>query len=165
MGVILDVGSVRHPCGGSSDHLHASSEEPMKTRLLWSGLVASAVVLATGTAFSGGAGTSDNLLVDFNQATGELLGYPNGGGLTTYLHTPQTHHVIADLSHFAPPDPCRELAHTWNKVVRWDERKNVTSTFVFEVLLTLMSDYQCHATVTSIDGTPQPIVYIAPSAK
>ena len=76
--VILRWGSVRHPCDQAS---RACSEEPMKIRmLLGSGLAASAVMLAAGAAFSGGpATTTDNRLVDFDQSTGELSGYPAGG--------------------------------------------------------------------------------------
>jgi hypothetical protein len=141
----------------------------MKARMMWSVLAASTVMLVAGTAFSGGGVTTDNELVDFNQATGELLAYPKNEPLATYLHLPDTHHVLADLGRFAPPDPCRELAHTWNQVVRYDAHKGVQSNFVFEILLTLMSDYQCRATVTSngppTPNNPVPIVSIAPTAK
>lgn len=136
-------------------------------RVLWSGLAASAVLLATGTALPGGStATTDNQLVDFNEQTGELWAYPKGQTLATYLHGPKTVHVLADLSKFLPPDPCFGLAQAWNATVRWEERHGdrAESRFVFQVLLTLMSNFQCRATVTSSTGTPQPIVVIAPSA-
>lgn len=138
----------------------------MKIRmLLWSGLSASTVMLAGGAALSGGATTSTNLLVDYDQKTHELSAYPTGGGLTLYLHQPTTVHLPGDLTHFAPPDPCRPIAEIWNLTVQDDARFGVTSTFVFDLLLTLMSDFQCHASVTSTTGTPEPIVFIAPAAK
>jgi hypothetical protein len=140
----------------------------MKARMMWSVLAASAVMLAAGTAFSGGGVTTDNELVDFDRTTGELWAYPSGQPLATYLHRPDTVHVLADLSRFTPPDPCRELAHTWNQVVKFDTHKHVTSTVIFEILLTLMSDFQCRANVTSpppTNGVPSPIMFIAPAAK
>jgi hypothetical protein len=136
----------------------------MKIRmLLWSGLSASVVMLAGGAAFSGGPPTtSDNRLVDYDQSTRELSGYPAGGALTTYLHQATTVHAVADLTHYAPPDPCIPIAELWNLTVQDDARFGVTSTFVFDVLLGLMSDLQCHASVTSTTGSPQPIVIITP---
>jgi hypothetical protein len=136
----------------------------MKIRMLvWSGLSASVVMLAGGAAFSGGPTTSDNRLVDYDQKSRELSAYPAGGSLTTYLHQPATVHALANLSHYAPPDPCIPLATLWNLTVQDDSRFGVTSTFVFDVLLTLMSDLQCRATVTSTSGAPQPIVTITPT--
>jgi hypothetical protein len=136
----------------------------MKIRMLvWSGLSASVVMLAGGAAFSGGPTTSDNRLVDYDQKSRELSAYPAGGALTTYLHQATTVHALANLSHYAPPDPCIPLATLWNLTVQDDSRFGVTSTFVFDVLLTLMSDLQCRATVTSTSGAPQPIVTITPT--
>ena len=136
----------------------------MKIRMLpWSGLSASAVLLAAGAAFSGGATTSNNMLVDYVQATRHLSAYPAGGGLTTYLHDPAAIHGLANLSHFAPPDPCFPLANAWNLTVEFDQRYGVTSTFVFDVLLTVMSDLQCHATIASTSGAPALIVTITPT--
>ena len=137
----------------------------MKIRMLpWSGLSASAVLLAAGAAFSGGPTTSDNLLVDYVQATRHLSAYPAGhSSPTTYLHDPGAIHGLANLSHFAPPDPCFPLANAWNLTVEFDQQYHVRSTFVFDVLLTVMSDLQCHATVTSTSGAVQPIVVITPT--
>jgi hypothetical protein len=136
----------------------------MKIRmLLWSGLSASVVMLAGGAAFSGGPTTSDNRLVDYDQKTRQLSAYPTGGALTTYLHQPTTVHALANLTAFAPPDPCIPIVEAWNLTVQDDARFGVTSTFVFDVLLTLMSDLQCHASVTSTSGAPQPIVTITPT--
>jgi hypothetical protein len=138
----------------------------MKIRmLLWSGLSASAVTLAGGAAFSGGASTSDNLLVDYDQTTRQLSAYPAGAALTTYLHQPTTVHAAGNLSKYAPPDPCKPIAELWNLTVEDDARFGVQSTFIFDALLTIMSDLQCHATVTSTTGAPAPIVVITPTAK
>jgi hypothetical protein len=135
----------------------------MKIRkLLWSGLASSAVMLAAGAALSGGATTSDNRLVDYDQTTRVLSGYPTGGALTTYLHQPTTVHLAGNLTAFAPPDPCIPVVDIWNLTVEDDARFGVTSTFVFDVLLTIMSDLQCHASVTSTNGSGNPIVTITP---
>ena len=138
-------------------------------RIVWSSLAASAVLLVAGTAFPGGGATTDNQLIDFNQSTGELWGIPKGApGVATYLHDASTVHALADLKGFTPPDPCRGLAEAWNATARYEaSREGKTgreTTFVFEILLTLMSDFKCSATVTSSTGTPQPIVVIAPSS-
>jgi hypothetical protein len=137
----------------------------MKIRMLpWSGLSASAVLLAAGAAFSGGATTSDNTLVDYVQATRHLSAYPAGqSSPTTYLHDPAAVHALANLTRFAPPDPCLPLANAWNLTVEFDQHYGVTSTFVFDVLLTVMSDLQCHATIASTSGAVQPIVVITPT--
>jgi hypothetical protein len=137
----------------------------MKIRILWSGLAASAVMLVAGAAFSGGPAV-DNRLFSFDPPTGHLTGLPlvTGGTLTTYLHDHSTLHVTADLTKFLPPDPCGPIARIWNDTVRYDTRHDVTSTYVFELLLTIMSDLQCRASVTSVAGTPAPITVIAPSA-
>jgi hypothetical protein len=135
----------------------------MNMRSVWSSLAASAIVLVAGTAFSGGGVVNE--LVDFNQATGELSAYPAGSqSVATYLHRPSTIH-LPSIGSFTPPDPCTGLADAWNITVVFDERHNTTSTFVFEALLTIMSDFQCHATVstTTGSGTLPDIVTIAPT--
>ena len=127
-------------------------------RMVWSSLAASAVLLVAGTAFPGSGGV--NQLVDFNQSTGELWAIPSGATTpATYLHDASTSHGIADLKGFTPPDPCRGLAEAWNATVRYENthegQTGRETTFVFEVLLTLMSDFKCNATLTtSTSGTP-----------
>ena len=124
----------------------------MKIRmLLWSGLSASAVMLVAGAAFSGSP--VDNRLVDYDTTTHQLSAYPSGGALTVYLHEATTKHLLADLTKYAPPDPCVPVAEAWNLTVQFDQRYGITSTFVFDVLLTVMSELQCHAGVTSTSGT------------
>ena len=140
----------------------------MKMRFVWTGLLAASVVaLATGTGYSGPTPTSttDNQLASFNAATSELSAYPTGLGLTTYLHRSTTVHLPAILVGFTPPDPCLPLAQAWNLTVEYDTAHRATSTFLFEALLGLMSDFSCRATVTSpTTGAPLPIVYITPIA-
>jgi len=137
----------------------------MKIRFVLSALTAATVLLGTGAALSDTTATTSNQLVDYNKQSGELWAYPVGQGLATYLHKPETVHVLADLSRFAPPDPCRPLAQAWNLTVQFDTKYHVNSRVVFDVLLTVMSDFQCRASVTSVtNGVPQPIVYIQPTA-
>lgn len=139
----------------------------MKMRIVWSGLAASAVVLATGTGMSGPTplATSSNQLVDFDPTTSQLSAYPAGEALTTYLHQPTTVHLPGNIFTFTPPDPCRPIVEAWNVTVEYDDKRGVTSTFVFEALLSLMSDFQCHATITNpTTGNPLPIVYITPTS-
>jgi len=127
----------------------------MKIRmLLWSGLSASVVMLAGGAALSGPPTPIDNRLLDYDQATRQLHGLPpSPANPAIYLHEPSTKHLLADLTKFAPPDPCYPLAEAWNLTVQYDQRYGVTSTFVFDTLLTIMSDFSCHAGVTSTGGT------------
>jgi hypothetical protein len=129
--------------------------------------VTAAVLLLSGAAFSGGVTTSINELVEFNESTSELWAYPKGHPMAIYRHTPETRHLLADLSRFTPPDPCFPLAVAWNRTVNYDERHHVQSTFLFEAILGLQSRFQCNATVTSTDNTtaPQPIVQIMPIAQ
>ena len=137
----------------------------MFQRTIVCGAAATALLLVSGAAFPGGQTTSVDELVDFDASTGELWAYPQGQPMAAYLHSPQTQHMLADLSRFTPPDPCFPLAHVWNNTVRFDERHNVTSTIVFEVLLGLQSRFQCKASVTSVSGSPQPLVRITPTAR
>ena len=94
------------------------------------------------------------------------VGFGTMLSLAVFLHSPQTQHLIADLSHFLPPDPCRPLAEVWNVAVGIENRTGVKFPVLFEVLLSLMSDRQCNATITTTT-TPttsaQPIISIAPS--
>jgi hypothetical protein len=133
----------------------------MKMRVVCSGLAASAVLLVSGVAFSGGP--TPVQLMDFDRTTGELWGYPQGQPLATYLHQPTTLHEKAILSRFHPPDPCLPLAHVWNVVVEYDQRTGQVSTPVFDALLDVMSRFQCSATIDAGSGSPQPIVTIAPA--
>jgi hypothetical protein len=140
----------------------------MRIRMLFSGLAASAVLLAAGTAFSGGnAATTDNTLVDFNQKTGELWGFPPGQITQVYLHDHHSRHELADLTRFLPPDPCLPIAEVWNELVATERNNGIRNVIVFGALLDLMARFQCRATVTSVtDGSsPQPIVVIAPAAR
>jgi hypothetical protein len=136
----------------------------MKIHVLSSGLAAGALMLIAGAAFSGGMTTAKARLVTFDAKTGHLSAIPTGGALTTYLHDATTIHELADLTKLTPPDPCHGLAAAWNATVVYDDRHDVTSTFIFEALLSVMSDFQCSASVTSTSGTPNPIVVISPTA-
>jgi hypothetical protein len=140
----------------------------MKLRHACSVLAASAVLLVSGAAFSGAHVTTVDQLLDYNTSTGELWAYPQGGSLATYLHSTTTQHRIANLEPFLPPDPCLPLARAWNFVVRYDIHHHVQSTYVFDILLARMSEFQCHASVTTprnLTGTTPPIVSVAPVAK
>jgi hypothetical protein len=139
----------------------------MKVRHALGVLAATATLLVSGAAFSGGPLTTVNELMDFDTSTGELWAYPQGRPLATYLHRSTTNHLLADLTPFLPPDPCLPLARAWNFTVRFDSRFKVRSTFVFEFLLTAMSNFRCHASVTStVGGTSgaPPMISVGPIA-
>jgi hypothetical protein len=131
------------------------------------GAAVSAVLLISGAAFAGGTSiSSTDTLVDFDQSTGELWAQPPGSAVTAFLHSSATLHLLADLSRFLPPDPCLPLARAWNTGVRIEERTGLQFPVFFEVVLGLMSDLQCKATITT-DSTsntaPEPMISIAPS--
>jgi hypothetical protein len=130
------------------------------------GAAVGAVLLFSGAAFSGGPTVSLDKLMDFNQSTGELLAYPQGLGLSAFIHSPVTQHLIADLSKFLPPDPCTPLARIWNAGVRIEERTGLRFPVFFEFILVLMTDAQCKATITTTNtpsSVAQPMISIAPS--
>jgi hypothetical protein len=130
------------------------------------GAAVGAVLLFSGAAFSGGGTTSHDKLMDFNRTTGELLAYPQGMALSSFLHNAETQHLLADLSRFLPPDPCTPLARVWNTVVRIETETGLRFPIVFDILLTLMSDRQCSATITTTNvpsTAAQPMISIAPS--
>jgi hypothetical protein len=134
------------------------------------GAAVSAVLLVSGAAFSGGQTTSVDQLLDFDRATGELWASPPGRSVAIYQHSVNTRHLVADLSRFLPPDPCTPLARVWNIAVAHEERTGRVNPVHFEVLLELMSRFQCSATITTTTTTttntstaPQPLLSIAPS--
>jgi hypothetical protein len=130
------------------------------------GTAVGAVLLFSGAAFSGGSTTSLDQLMDFDRTTGELLAYPQGMPLSTFIHSANTLHLVADLSKFLPPDPCIPLARVWNRVVRIETRTGLRFPVVFEILLSLMSDLQCKASITTTNvpsTVAQPMISIAPT--
>ena len=136
----------------------------MKKSIVWSGLAAAVVTLASGSAFSGGVLTTPAQLVSFERSTGELWAMPSSQPLTPYLNQTFTEYVAADLISFEPPDPCAPPARVWNFVVGYDRVTGAKSTFVYELLLGTMAELGCRATVTSLNGgTPQPLVAIQPT--
>jgi hypothetical protein len=136
----------------------------MKMRLVTSGLVATAIMLGAGAAFSGGISTSPAQLLSFNRTTSELQALPAGGTVTTYLNQVFTSYVQANLNGFEPPDPCIPQAAAWNFMVAYDAAHHVQSRFVFEILLGSMAALGCNANVTSItNGAPQPLLAIQPT--
>ena len=136
----------------------------MKIRIVSGGLAAAAVMLASGAAFSGGVITNPAQLVSFDRTTNELWALPDGQPLQSYLNQTFTSYLAADLRAFEPPNPCYPPAEAWNFTVEFDQRYHVQSTFVFELLLGVMSDLGCNANVTSItSGAPQPLVSVQPT--
>jgi hypothetical protein len=130
------------------------------------GAAVGAVLLFSGAAFSGGPSTSFDKLMDFNRTTGELLAYPQGMPLSTFIHSSETLHLAADLSKFLPPDPCTPLARIWNAGVRIEGETGLRFPVFFEFMLALMTDAQCKATITTTNvpsTNAQPMITIAPS--
>lgn len=133
-------------------------------RSVLSGVAAATVLLSAGAAFSGGVTTNPAQLVSFDRNTGELWAVPSGQPLTPYLNQTLTAYIAADLRAFEPPDPCFPPVQAWNFTVAFDKRYHVQSRFVFELLLGVMADLQCNASVTSLtSGTPQPLVAVQPT--
>jgi hypothetical protein len=139
----------------------------MNKRVFVCGAAATAVLLVSGAALSGGQTSSVDRLLDFNRRTGELWATPPHQNVALFLHSANTAHLAADLSRFLPPDPCLPLARVWNIAVAREERVGrPVSTGLFEVLIGLMSDFQCSATITTTTTTttaPQPMISISPS--
>jgi hypothetical protein len=143
--------------------LDVPSEELMKMRMVLSGLSAGAVIMVAGAAFSSGTATNTAQLVSFDQRTSTLWAYPTGRPLASYLNQHLTEYIAADLRLFVPPDPCIPVVDAWNFTVEYDRRFHVKSTFVFELLLGVMSDLACKASVTSVtSGSPEPLISITP---
>ena len=136
----------------------------MKMRSLVSTCAAGAVLLMAGAAFSGGVATNDAQLVSYDQQNSQLWALPDNLPLTSYLNQQFTTYLKADLASYEPPDPCIPLAEAWNFTVEYDQRTGRKSAFVFDLLLSAMSDLSCKASVTSItSGTPQPLIVLQPT--
>jgi hypothetical protein len=129
-------------------------------------LAASAVTLASGAALSDSTTTLPNAaIVEFQSSTHELFVTFNNL-VNVFLDEPGTVRlpsVFGPGSH--PPDPCFGLALTWDGVVFADNVTKTENVPAFEVLLGLMSDFQCTVQIQS-DGTsstnPVPISSIGP---
>jgi len=135
----------------------------MKIRFV-SGLAAGAVLLISGAALSGGVVTNSATLVNYDQTTSELWALPSGQPLASYLNQQFTSYLAADLTAYAPPDPCLPPAAAWNFTVAYDQRHHTHSTFIYNVLLTVQADLGCGAKVTALtSGSPQPLLAITPS--
>jgi hypothetical protein len=136
----------------------------MNMRLVSSGLAAGAIMLCAGGAFSGGVVKNPVQLVNFDPATRELWAVPQGKSLTTYLDQNFTDYIEGNLHSFEPPDPCFPPAEAWNFTVHYDHKHHTRSTFVYQLLLSFMSELGCAANVTSsTNGAPQPLVSIQPT--
>lgn len=138
----------------------------MKKQLVSGGLVATAILLVSGAAFSGPVNTLPSAeIVEFDAATHEVFTSVNNV-VNVFLHEPGTVHlpaIIGPGSH--PPDPCFGFALTWDTVVFVDTITRTENTAAFEVLLGLMAGFQCKAEVTSdvVTGSgPAPIVSMLP---
>jgi hypothetical protein len=135
----------------------------MKMRSLVSTLAAGAVLMVAGVAFSGGTSTTPAQLVSYDRASSTLWALPSGQPLSSYLNQKVTTYIEADITRFEPPDPCVPAVEAWNFTVKYDAATGQKSTFVFDLLLTAMSDLSCHATVTSVPGgSPTPLVAVQP---
>jgi hypothetical protein len=139
-------------------------DKPMMKRLLSGGLVATALMLSSGAAFSGSVTTLPSAeIVAFSTATHELS---VANVVNVFLHEPGTVHlpsVFGPGSH--PPDPCFGLGLTWDGVVFADTITQTQNTAAFEALLVLMAGFQCTAEITSDVVTapaPAPIVSMNP---
>ncbi len=138
----------------------------MKKQFAFGGLAATAIMLVSGAAFSGGTTTMPSAeIVEFTPATHELFASVTGI-INVFLHEPGTVHLPAIFgpgSH--PPDPCFGLGLTWDGVVFADTLTHTQNTAAFEALLGLMAGFQCTAEITSdvvTGGTPAPIVSMNP---
>jgi hypothetical protein len=138
----------------------------MNKKFASGGLVATAILLASGAAFSGSVSTLRSAeIVEFSAATHEVFTSVNSE-VNVFLHEPGTVHLPAIFGpHSHPPDPCFGLALTWDSVVFVDTITRTENTVAFEVLLGLMAGFQCNAEVTSeiVTGSaPAPIVSMLP---
>ncbi len=135
----------------------------MKMRSVVSTLAAGSVMMMAGAAFSGGTATNPAQLVSYDRNSSTLWALPSGLPLASFLNQEHTTYVAAAITAFEPPDPCIPAVEAWNFTVKFDAETGRKSTFVYELLLTAMSDLSCHATVTSVPGgSPEPLVAVQP---
>ncbi len=142
----------------------------MKKHFVWSGLVAAALVFVSGAALSDVSSTAVVRVLHFDIFRQELHALPVAGPPIIYVHTSETVHSPAFLGEGQhPPDPCFDIAATWNGVVAEGAEEGRPNVFAFELLMSLMGAYRCNATVTvgtvgtpTAEGTRAPILNISP---
>lgn len=117
---------------------------------------------------TGDTATSKVQLMDFEQQTGIVLGYPDGQPpLGWYRATQHTEFVPGPPSSRFPPRPCRGLAHAWNMIVRLQPPSDFVAQLKQQALIHLlynMSLHQCNVTIQNYVGeTPADIVQLNPT--
>ena len=131
------------------------------------GAIAAGLLLASGTAFSSDEIVAEVHVLNFNPITQELTGQASEGPPLVFVHTPNTAHAVSVVDATQhPPDPCFNIALTWNATVFAVSIDGFPRNLTFEFLLGLMAPFQCPAQVTASTAAQAdgafPILSIAP---
>jgi hypothetical protein len=131
-------------------------------RTLLSILIASGLLMGSAQPASTVSGAVR--LMDFEDDTGVLIGYPNGQiPLGWFKRTENTNFVIGPPGTQYPPNPCRGLAIAWNRLVESNQSDVQRGNVAFGRLLSRMAQHSCNADITRDTRTePQEILDIHP---
>jgi hypothetical protein len=141
-------------------------------RKLSSLLTAAAMLALLGAAQPMSSHTHVVKLMDYDDETDVLAGYPNGQPpLGWYQRTAQTRHTAAVIGPFFPPNPCRGLSIAWNALLRQIQLSEQAAAGelqaddrpAFGRLLLRLAQHQCNVEITSdTSSNPEAIDEIHP---
>jgi hypothetical protein len=136
----------------------------MRQLKLWA-LLLSVSVLTIAAVGNSAPFTHGNVtLMDFENKTDTLLGYPNGTPpLGWYQRTDKTANLAAVITPQLPPSPCKALSVVWNivitKVPEGTARRAATRS-----ILRAMTRHDCRANITRDESAnPAAVIDISPT--
>lgn len=108
-------------------------------------------------------------LMDYEQRSGIVLGYPNGlPPLEWFKRTPNTDFLPGPPPGRFPPSPCRQIDRTWNRILAVPVHNSFIiyrlKTLALNHLLTTMSQHGCTVNIERDPvATPADILKINPT--
>ena len=103
-------------------------------------------------------------LMDYEESTSTLLGYPDGHPpIRWFIRTQVTKALPGIVDPQVPPNPCRVLTQIWNLVLA-SKIPPMTKRKLQTRLIANMSKHECRADIQrDIDADPQPMLSIKPT--
>lgn len=137
----------------------------MVRRKLLALLVAATVFCIAGAVHSDSPVSGNVTLMDFEDTTNTLLGYPDGTPpLGWFKRVPKTKYVPAFVDPKYPPNPCRAWTRLWNRVLTHPKLPAYTRQVLLTVVLRKLAQHQCRADIDrDANSDPQTILSIQPT--
>jgi hypothetical protein len=135
-------------------------------RKLWTLLAMLSVLCFAAPSRSGNTVSGTVHLMDYEQASGLMLGYPDDQPpLGWFKRTEHTVFVPGPPSEKYPPSPCRGIARAWNVIVTIQNPDLETLKHqALDRLLVQMGQHECNAYIErSVNNSPADVVTFNPT--